>query len=659
MSARVGCGEVNQPRVTLPAFRHEVHTLIRRRVPGATSARTVWTFGFHRRCVRRCECETDMPKPGPLPQTSQTLATGNSLQVDKFEKVPDRVGTTGAVYRLRFAAAKPACPARPGKYPARTARGARGGAVLDALDAAAVRRWSRTAVELLDAHRQEIDALNVYPVPDSDTGSNLVSTMRAADAALDAAAVDSAADALSALAAGAAEGALGNSGFIVSQILRGFADSTRRDFDAHAVPAGLDRGAALARTAVVVPVEGTILTVARAAADAAEGATLADIVVNALTAADAALQRTPTQLADLAEAGVVDAGGRGLVVLLDALVRTVTGRQLPLTPVQLPLHPPGEHPAGAEPSGFGFEVQYLLDAPEAQIALLRDALAGIGDSVAVVPVDTDQWKVHAHVDDVGAAIEAGVNAGRPRQISVVRFADQIGEPGQHDHREAHHDGAAAIVVVAPGPGFAHLFEAEGAHVLEAADGGPPAIDDLVTALSAAGGHELVLLSDAERASVVAEAAAGRLRDQGRRVAVVPTRSPVQGLAAIAVHDGARRFDDDVVAMAEAAAATRHAEVTIAAAEALTAVGICAPGDILGMIDGEVVEIGRGLLAVSFNVLDRLLGVGAELITVVVGEDAPARAGELIEAHVRTRAPLTDVAVYQGRVTEHPVIIGVE
>jgi dihydroxyacetone kinase-like predicted kinase len=134
---------------------------------------------------------------------------------------------------------------------------------------------------------------------------------------------------------------------------------------------------------------------------------------------------------------------------------------------------------------------------------------------------------------------------------------------------------------------------------------------------------------------------------------------VQGLAAIAVHDPARRFEADVIAMAEAAAATRHAEVTIAAAEALTAVGICTPGDILGLIDDEVVEIGRGLLAVAFNLVDRLLGVGAELITILVGEDAPARAGELIEAHVRSRAPLTDVAVYRGRVTEHPVIIGVE
>jgi hypothetical protein len=532
--------------------------------------------------------------------------------------------------------------------------------VLDALDADAVRRWSRTAVDLLDAHRQEIDALNVYPVPDSDTGSNLVSTMRAADAALEAAAANSAGAALAALAAGAAQGALGNSGFIVSQILRGFADSTQGDLDARAVPAGLDRGAALARTAVVLPVEGTILTVARAAADAAEGATLADIVVNALTAADAALQRTPTQLADLAEAGVVDAGGRGLVVLLDALVQTVTGQRLPLAPVQLPLHPPAEQLAATDPTGFGFEVQYLLDAPAAQIAALRHTLAGIGDSVAVVPLDQDHWKVHAHVDDVGAAIEAGVSAGRPRQISVVRFADQVGNSHEHDHPGlGHRHRGAAIVMVAPGRGFAHLFEAEGARVVETADGGPPAVDDLVATLSGPGGHELVLLSDAERAAVIAEAAAEQLRGQGRRVAVVPTRSPVQGLAAIAVHDAARRFDDDVVAMAEAAAATRYAEVTIAAAEALTAVGICTPGDILGMIDGDVVEIGRGLLAVSFNVLDRLLGVGAELITVVVGEDAPARSGELIEAHVRTRAPLTDVAVYQGRVTEHPVIIGVE
>ena len=516
--------------------------------------------------------------------------------------------------------------------------------MLEALDADAVRHWSRSAVDLLLAHRAEIDALNVYPVPDSDTGSNLVTTMQAADAALTAVATSSAAAALAALAGGAAKGALGNSGFILSQILRGFADATTDRLDTSALPAGLDRGATLARTAVVTPVEGTILTVARAAADAARGATLADIVTNALRAADAALQQTPTQLADLAAAGVVDAGGRGLVVLLDALVRTITGAAVPLAPIRLPVCAVGE---SAE--AFGFEVQYLLDAPERSVPALRAALAALGDSVAVVAVGADAWNVHVHVDDVGAAIEAGVEVGRPHQISVVRFADQL----------AAARGAAAVLAVAPGAGLAHLFESEGVRVVEAAGELAPSVDDVLAAMRASGASEVVLLPNAARSDGVAEAAAEQARAQGVRVSVVPTRSPVQGLAAIAVHDPARRFDDDVVAMAEAAAATRHAELTIATDRALTAVGICQPGDILGLIDGEVVEIGRGLLAVAFNVVDRLLGVGAELMTILVGAGAPPRAGEQIAEHVRGRAPFTDVHVYDGGQAEHPVIIGVE
>jgi hypothetical protein len=143
------------------------------------------------------------------------------------------------------------------------------------------------------------------------------------------------------------------------------------------------------------------------------------------------------------------------------------------------------------------------------------------------------------------------------------------------------------------------------------------------------------------------------------VSVVPTRSPVQALAAVAVHDPARRFDDDVVAMAEAAAATRFVELIVATEEALTSVGICQPGDVLGLIDGEVVEIGHGLLAVAYAVVDRVLGVGAELMTVLVGNTAPGRTGEQIAAHVREMAPFTEVALYPGGPADRPVIIGVE
>jgi dihydroxyacetone kinase-like predicted kinase len=374
------------------------------------------------------------------------------------------------------------------------------------------------------------------------------------------------------------------------------------------------------------------------------------VLVNAVRAADAALQRTPSQLADLARAGVVDAGGRGLVVLLEALARTVTGEAVPITPIRLPLRSTDRVRETGGPE-FGFEVQYLLDAAAPAVEALRTSLAELGDSVAVVGIGEGVWNVHVHVNDVGAAIEAGVDAGRPRQISVVRFSDQI-----HD---AHDHGAGAVLAIAPGTGLAHLFEAEGVRVVEAAADTLPSVDDVLAAIRATGASELVLLPNASRVTGVAEAAAAQARAHGVRVSVVPTRSPVQGLAAIAVHDPSRRFDDDVVAMAEAAAATRHAELTVARDEALTAVGICQPGDILGLIDGEVVEIGRGMLAVAFIVVDRLLGVGAELMTILVGADAPARAGELIEAHVREQAPFTDVTVYEGGQSDHPVIIGVE
>jgi dihydroxyacetone kinase-like predicted kinase len=141
--------------------------------------------------------------------------------------------------------------------------------------------------------------------------------------------------------------------------------------------------------------------------------------------------------------------------------------------------------------------------------------------------------------------------------------------------------------------------------------------------------------------------------------VVPTRSPVQGLAAVAVHDPTRRFDDDVVAMAEAAAATRFAEVSIAEHESLTSAGICEAGDVLGLIDGEVVEIGRGVLAVALAVSDRLLGVGAELMTVLVGDGAHPGIGEVLRRHVQDRSPLTEVTVYDVGHLDVPLIIGVE
>jgi uncharacterized protein len=543
--------------------------------------------------------------------------------------------------------------------------------VLDALDAHAVRSWSRAAAEMLDAHRAEIDELNVFPVPDGDTGTNMSLTIRAAADALAADPATSAADALRVFAHGAVLGARGNSGVIVSQLLRGLADAAADGpvCDASLVRAGLLLGADQARAAVAHPVEGTILTVASVAAKAAtDGASLHDVTRNAAVAAADALERTTEQLPALARAGVVDAGGRGLVLILDSLARIVSGK--PGGPAEL--RPTPESAAtdamgpatGAE---YQFEVQYLLEAGDDAVAALRTQLDGLGDSVAVVGTGQGVWNVHVHVNDVGAAIEAGLEVGRAHRISVVRFADQATEHSTADHMDGRDEAVSAparsqtsaVVAVAPGQGLAHLFEAEGVRVVDGGPGRSPSTGEVLAAVRATGAGNVVLLPNASQVTGVAEAAAEQARAEGIHATVVPTRSPVQGLAAVAVHDAARRFDDDVVAMAEAAAATRFAEVTIAQREALTSVGICQEGDVLGLIDGEVVEIGRGLVSVALTLVDRLLGVGAELMTVLVGGGAPAGVGELLAGHVRQRAPFTDVSVYLGGQPDYPLIIGVE
>ena len=515
----------------------------------------------------------------------------------------------------------------------------------------------------MTCHQDAIDKLNVYPVPDGDTGTNLALTLRAAADAVDTDRSASAGEVLRAMARGAVLGARGNSGVILAQILRGMSDAIADidSIDSGGLKKALRNGAELAYSAVAEPVEGTILSVARAAAQAGEaaGEDIGGVVTAVLDAARAALERTTQQLPALREAGVVDAGGSGLVVVLDALCSVVTGTALAsaagsrgssrtLT---------GRTLVGARETGsdrFAYEVQYLLHAEDSAVDALKQVLAELGDSLVVAGTGEALWNVHVHVDDVGAAIEAGVVAGRPHRITVMRFADQIahGTPGEDRS-------GVAIVAIAPGVGVAEVFRAEGARVVDGGPGDHPSSQEVLDAIRATGAAAVVLLPNAAQAGGVAELAAHQARHEGIVVAVVPTRSPVQGLAAIAVHDPQRRFDDDVINMAETAAATRWAEVTVAAREALTMAGRCQPGDVLGLIGGEVVEIGRDVEKVAESVIDRLLGVGGELVTVLLGAQAPPTTQEALTSHLSATAPHAEAMFYDGGQPLYPLLIGVE
>jgi dihydroxyacetone kinase-like predicted kinase len=304
-------------------------------------------------------------------------------------------------------------------------------------------------------------------------------------------------------------------------------------------------------------------------------------------------------------------------------------------------------------SGLGFEVQYLLQAPEPAIAGLRAGLEALGDSVAVVGTGDGLWNIHVHVadngSDIGRAIEAGVDVGRPSEISVTRLADRF----------RLRTGDTAVVAITAGATLGKLFAGEGVLVVHGGQQERPTGEELIAAVRASAAAAAVILPNDAEFTAMAEAAAHALRAEGVRVTVVPTRSPVQGLAAVAVHDCARRFEDDVVAMAEAAAATRYAELTYAEQDSLTSAGVCRAGDVLGLIDGEVVEIGRSLISVAFALVDRLLGIGAELMTFLVGDEASPGLGELVKRHALERAPLTEVTAYPSGQRGRPLIIGAE
>ena len=534
-------------------------------------------------------------------------------------------------------------------------------AAIDALDSSAVRRWCAAAVSALEARRGEIDDLNVYPVPDGDTGTNMLLTLRAADEAVRAELAGDLAGTVAAMARGAVLGARGNSGVIVSQVLRGVAEALADGAGATGtvLAAALARGAQLAWGAVGEPVEGTMLSVARAAAEAAAGAgdELAEVARCAVEGAAGALERTPSQLPVLARAGVVDAGGRGLLVLLEALAGVVGAAGAAGAGPRRVGRDRGTLEAVRESGSdaYAYEVQYLLAADDDAVAGLREELTALGDSLVVVGTGEGRWTVHVHVNDIGAAIEAGVEVGRPHRITVTRFADAVAA-GQR--REG-----VAVVAVAPGPGVADLFAAEGVVVVPD-PAGPPAEDGafsdrLFAVVEATGAAAVVVLPGSVETTAVADAAAARARGSGIEVAVVPTRSAVQGLAAVAVHDEARRFGDDVIAMAEAAAATRFAEVVIAARDALTMAGPCRAGDVLGLADGEVVLIGRSTPDVAGELLDRMLSGGGELVTLVLGAGAEPGLAGLLEHRVARDHPGVEVTAHDGGQPDAPLLIGVE
>lgn len=557
------------------------------------------------------------------------------------------------------------------------------------LDASALRQWAHTAVSDLITHIDEINRLNVYPVADSDTGINMLFTMRSALAEANTTASSRAgpgdvARVAAALSAGALNGARGNSGVILSQILRGIADVTGAAVDAegelHEIDAAI-LGAALRHGVDLViasmggqEIPGTIISVLQAAGDAVEqcaktGEGLARAITAAGDAAVVALEKTPEQLDVLGEAGVVDAGGRGLLVLLDALRSTITGH----APVRTVYQPAPRRPAAesaAEHRGPQFEVMYLLGGCDAAGAdALRERLGQLGDSVGIATSASEAsgagggYSVHVHTDDAGAAVEAGLAFGRPHRIQISALTGASGLPPGSWTRER------AVVAVVDGDGAAELFAGEGACVLRPdPDATDPMIgvsaQQLLRAVVDTGAAQVMVLPNGYVAAEELVAGCTAAIGWGIDVVPLPTGSMVQGLAALAVHEPGRQAVDDGFTMARAAGAARHGSVRIATERALTWAGTCEPGNGLGIAGDEVLIVADDVASAATGLIDLLLAAGGELVTVLIGAGIEAEVDadalrEKLQAHAHDEHPGTELMTYHTGHRGDALLIGVE
>jgi DAK2 domain fusion protein YloV len=547
-------------------------------------------------------------------------------------------------------------------------------ATLECLGALELRLAVTRYRDALRDHQDELNRLNVYPVPDGDTGTNMTLTLESVVNELGTA--EEMAEVCQAVAHGSLMGARGNSGVILSQILRGLAETFKGVDIAGTTElvTGLRQASDAAYQAVMRPVEGTILTVVRAAAEAAEAArdageqALERVLDSALTAARDAVLRTPELLPVLKEAGVVDAGGRGFTLLLDAFLEVVAGRPIPepefvKTPASV-----AAHLAGEDVASLRYEVMYLLEADDSTIDGFKGAWAALGDSIVIVGGD-GLWNCHVHTDDIGGAIEAGIDAGRPRNVRVTDLLEQVEEeqwvrdqvPGLAGAAAADEivpdEAGTAVIAVAVGDGIRRLLGSVGVH--EVVAGGQsmnPSTAQILEAVERCPSKHVVVLPNNKNIVPVA-----RQVDElaTRTVEVVPTTSVVEALAALVAYDPHASIEDNAAAMAEAAERVAAGEVTQAVRDSVAECGPIAEGDWIAISRDGIVATAESPVDAALALVRALVTEDSEIVTVLIGAEGRHGDTEKLRSDIAFAHPQVEIEIHEGGQPLYPYLIGVE
>ncbi len=570
--------------------------------------------------------------------------------------------------------------------------------VLEQLGPDALRHTLVTYRDTLKRHQADINKLNVYPVPDGDTGTNMMRTLDAVVAELEKhpGALDETCNAIS---HGSLMGARGNSGVILSQILRGLSATMKsaREHGAPKVAEALKAASVAAYESVLKPIEGTILTVVRETADAAvraanDGATLAAMLRVARAAGRESLANTPELLPVLKDAGVVDAGGAGFLLFLDSALHVVDGEPLPdpeniagpNTEQLIAVMKRGEADGAVDVSELRYEVMFLLEIDDTKSTAFKHKWGEIGDSIVVVGGE-GLYNCHIHTNDIGAAIEAPISlGGRPHQIRVTDLFEEVAE--EHEKREAQlgapptagtpsggatHGGkpnfkthaalpevTCAVVAVASGDGIAELFGNLGVHgVVTGGQTLNPSTQELLDAVEHMNAQQVVILPNNKNIIPVAQQVDGLTK---KEVRVVPTCSMPEALAALVAYDPEASAEHNGGAMAKAAAAVVTGEITTAVRDTKTDAGNVKVGDAIGLVRGDgVVAIADTVFECATALLKHIVTDDRELLTIIVGVDGTADITERIVSWVGDHFPAISSEVHRGGQPLYPYLFGVE
>lgn len=572
---------------------------------------------------------------------------------------------------------------------------------LERLGAADLVAVVSTYRDVLATHEAALNRLNVYPVPDGDTGTNMALTLRSVVSEFEKVDTSDLTAVTRALSHGSLMGARGNSGVILSQILRGIAGEVggAGGIDAPVIARALRRACDDAYSAVGNPVEGTILSVIRGAAEAADASvagtthagaasatakhpegspSLVDVLVAARDAAAEALERTPEQLEVLRRAGVVDAGGSGLLLLFDAFLHVAGDRALPEPApesegpevAQLAGAGAAAHAGSAHANGEGhevgelrYEVMYFLEAADETIPEFRRVWEGIGDSIVVVGGD-GTWNCHIHTNDIGGAVEAALDAGRPSNIRVTDLFEQVQEerwvreatPAQPEPEAVPVN--CAVVAVCAGEGIKRIFHSLG--VSQTIAGGQsmnPATKDLADAIAAVPAEQVIILPNNKNIVAVAEQAA---EVSSKAVRVLPTKGTPEGFAALLDYDPEADVDVNLAAMTTAATQVVAGEITRAVRASSSEAGAISEGDWLGISRRAIEVASESLIGAASGLLDHLIDrEHHEIVTIIEGEGASAADTRAITEWVADNHPDVGVEVHEGDQPLYPYLFSVE